>query len=90
MNLYDIPQTVNTETTAALADNYYVHDGWSGPPFFVFVPIAIWLTIIAVVIVARRRSHGRQGVGTLRDSFARGEIDEAEYRTRLAVLKETR
>ncbi|KAA0022041.1 hypothetical protein [Antrihabitans cavernicola] len=91
MILSEVPQTLSTETTSVLADHYYGHDGWGGPPpFFFLIPIAIWVTVIAVVIVTRRRFRGHTGVGTLRDSFARGEIDETEYRTRLAVLKETR
>lgn len=89
MNILEIPQTMSTETATLLAD-HYVHDGWNGPPFFFLIPIAIWITIIAAVIVGRRRFRAASGIGTLRDSFARGEIDEAEYRARLDVLKQPR
>ena len=38
----------------------------------------------------RPRGRGRQGERTLRDAYAKGEVSEAEYRERLAVLRETR
>ena len=48
--------------------------------------------MIVLFFVGRRRAwwRGRPGEGTLADVFARGEIDEAEYRTRLDVLRGTR
>ena len=38
----------------------------------------------------RPRWRGRQGERTLRDTYAKGEVSEAEYRERLAVLREIR
>ena len=45
--------------------------------------------IVAIVFVARR-VRGRGGEHTLRDAYAKGEVNESEYRERLAVLRETR
>ncbi|MFE3546509.1 hypothetical protein ACFXK0_26400 [Nocardia sp. NPDC059177] len=47
--------------------------------------------LLAVLFFARRRCAGRGGaVGALRTGFARGEISEADYRARLAVLNQPR
>jgi putative membrane protein len=43
---------------------------------------AIWLFL--------RARQGVHGIRTLRDAYAKGEVNEAEYRERLAVLRETR
>ncbi|TDH23895.1 SHOCT domain-containing protein [Mycobacteroides franklinii] len=53
-------------------------------------PILFWTLVIVAIVSARRRWIGRQGEGTLRDVYARGEITEAEYRDRLTVLRSTR
>jgi putative membrane protein len=37
-----------------------------------------------------RAYRGNHGIRTLRDAYAKGEVNEAEYRERLAVLRETR
>jgi len=83
MNIHAQPETLNF-----LADHY----DRVGPPWpaFFLIPLLFWVTIVAVVIFARRRFHARSGEGTLRDVFARGEISEADYRARLKVLQETR
>jgi putative membrane protein len=67
-------------------------DRWGpGPgPWFLIFPLLFWTAIVLLFVVGRRRILGRQGEGTLRDTYARGEISEAEYRERLAVLRETR
>ncbi|MBF6190348.1 hypothetical protein IU475_04035 [Nocardia beijingensis] len=54
-------------------------------------PLLFWLTVIAVLLLARRRFTGHgSGIGALRTAFARGEITEDQYRSRLAVLSESR
>lgn len=71
------------------------HDGWGwGMPGWIF-PLA-WLIILAiiitVVVLLRRRAEHRAGLqsgeAVLAERFARGEIDEEEYRQRRAVLHE--
>lgn len=60
--------------------------GWMMPLF--------WGGVIALVVFLLRRSGGssdrssRDPLDLLRERFARGEIDEAEYRTRRQVLEE--
>jgi putative membrane protein len=66
-------------------------DGHWGPgPWFLLFPLVFWTTVVLLFVFFRRRQTARQGEGTLRDVYARGEISEAEYRARLAVLRETR
>ena len=67
------------------------HDGWPGPgPWFLVFPLLFWTTVVVLFVLARRRGAARHGEGTLRDAYARGEVSEAEYRQRFAVLRETR
>ncbi|MEU4706514.1 SHOCT domain-containing protein [Nocardia salmonicida] len=84
MNIFDSAMTLTL-----LADHY--DGGWHPWPFFWIFPLLFWITVIAVVLFARRRCVGRGGaVSALREGFARGEITEDEYRGRLAVLSEPR
>ena len=83
MNIYASP-----ETLTFLADHY--DGGWHPWPFFWVFPLAFWLSIVTIVFLTRRARWRDHGIGTLRSSFARGEIDEDEYLTRLAVLRRTR
>ncbi|MGY0502815.1 hypothetical protein ACWZHB_30380 [Nocardia sp. FBN12] len=76
-----------TTTLTLLADHY--DGGWHPWPFFWIFPVLFWIAVIALVFFARRRCAGRGGaVGALREGFARGEITETDYRTRLAILNE--
>jgi putative membrane protein len=88
MNTY----TLQTLLTSPVLERY--GDGWGpGPgPWFLLFPLLFWTTVIVLFFVGRRRGwwRGRPGEGTLADVFARGEIDEAEYRARLDVLRGTR
>lgn len=62
------------------------HDGaWF--PFFPLLFIAV--VVFAVVMFTRRWRHSQHqsGFAVLADRFARGEIDEAEYRERRAALR---
>ena len=76
------------------------HDGWGpnhgdGPGWWVIFPLT-WLLIVAtvvtlVVVSARRRgrlSGQRAGERRLAERYAAGEIDEQEYRARLATLRQ--
>jgi putative membrane protein len=81
-------------TTTLLTDHWH-HDGggwWFFAPIFW---IGVWIVIIVAIrgLFWRRRRHwhwhnGGGGAFTvLAERYARGEIDEAEYRERLEVLK---
>lgn len=79
------------------------HDGWGGGPgWFVIFPILWFLLAVAIVVLiarnARRRfaagppwahrtSPGPDPVAILGERYARGEIDESEFRSRLDVLR---
>ncbi|MBB5913332.1 putative membrane protein [Nocardia transvalensis] len=83
MNIYAHP-----EALTFLADHY---DGdWHPWPFFWIFPVVFWLAVIGVIVVSRRARWRDRGIGTLRTAFARGEIDEDQYLTRLEVLRRTR
>ncbi|UTT59521.1 SHOCT domain-containing protein [Cellulosimicrobium cellulans] len=75
------------------------HAGWGpGPWWFVFPLLWFLLFASVVFLVARRarrgggpggwRTSGPDPVAILGERYARGEIDEQEYRSRLAVLRE--
>lgn len=67
--------------------------GWGGPWFLLF-PL-FWLIVIGLFIFFGRRAWRRnrafeqsKGAETvLRERYARGEVDETEYRQRLEVLR---
>jgi putative membrane protein len=74
---------------------FFARAGWGG--WWIF-PLA-WIALIAVFLTfAWRRPWWRRGAepwhdarspqAVLGERFARGEIDEEEYRKRLAVLRE--
>jgi putative membrane protein len=89
---------LTTATTTALIAPAAVaaHPGWAGgggPGWWIVFPI-LWFLLFATVVflIARRarRGFGRPlatGEGVLGERYARGEIDEVEYRSRLAVLR---
>lgn len=73
--------------------------GWNGPPVWFGVVGAIlwalfWAAVIAGgIVVFRRYARSRPAAGdpaavALGERYARGEIDEDEYRRRLGVLRE--
>ena len=72
--------------------------GYDGPgPWWPIFPIFWLVAFIAVLLffatMGRRRWHDHgssTGRSRLAERFASGEIDEDEYRSRLAVLDETR
>ncbi|MFK0074234.1 MULTISPECIES: SHOCT domain-containing protein [Arthrobacter] len=84
-------------TTALLAaPAIAAHGMWAGGffPWFLIFPL-FWfiLLFVGLFVFARRRRHwagqaGRMGAeSVLRERYARGEIDETEYRQRLEVLR---
>jgi putative membrane protein len=75
--------------TALLA--YTAHpDGWGyGPGFWFLIPVTFWLLVVVAAVVWWRRRPATPGPeSALGEAFARGEITEDEYRSRLAVLRE--
>ena len=73
-------------------------DGWDGPGAWWPVFPLLWLFVVAAivttfVVVGRRRARfggARAGEARLAERYAAGEIDDLEYRERLAVLREER
>jgi putative membrane protein len=86
MSIYETTPTATT----FLADEYerWGHHAWS-PWFLVARLVFLALVITAIWLIVRAR-RGLHGIRTLRDAYAKGEVNEAEYRERLAVLRETR
>ena len=73
---------------------WYGAHGWGGMWIFGvlwFLFVAGTLALV-VWLVVRNAGPGRlardEAIPALRDRFARGEIDEAEYRARRSVLEE--
>ncbi len=79
----------------ALADMGW---GWGHHSWWGGLMMIGWWLLIAGVVVLVVRALGRQSSSTstggaeqvLGERYARGEIDETEYRTRLAVIREHR
>jgi len=86
MTIYEITPTATT----FLADTVERYGDHAWHPWFLIFPIVFWTLVILGAVLLWRRRVGRHGEGTLRDTYAKGEIDEAEYRERLAVLRDTR
>jgi putative membrane protein len=86
MSIYEI----TPPATTFLADEYerWGHHAWS--PWFLVVRLVVLVLVIGAILYFARRWRGRPGERTLRDAYAKGEVNEAEYRERLAVLRETR
>lgn len=91
-----------TATTEVLANAGHGGWGGPGPFFFIFPLLWFLLFATVVFLIARRARRGPRGWGgpwaaqaaagtdpvtLLGTRFARGDIDEAEYRSRLAVLR---
>ncbi len=82
-------------TTVASVAAHPAWTGGGGPGWWIVLPILWFLLLAAVVfLVARRARHGwgpwgRAGSpeSVLGERYARGEIDESEYRHRLEVLR---
>ena len=73
------------------------HDHWVGHAggWWPIFPLFWFLLLFGVIFLFRRgcaRGYhsGRSGESALGERFARGEIDEREYRDRLEVLRNSR
>ena len=76
--------------------NGWYHDGmgWSGWLVMLLVMVAFWALVVWAIVALFRDTRPRDGrsehhdpLGVLAERFARGEIDETEYRTRADVLR---
>ena len=73
------------------------HSGWGPGGWWPLVPIAwavFWTVVVVVAVTVLRRRGVRwpgqpSAAAVLAERYARGDIDEDEYRHRLAVLKES-
>lgn len=71
------------------ATHWHDRQGWDGPPWPVFTLVPLLLAtmfIVGVVYQRGRRSTG--AVDIVADRYAKGEIDETEYRRRIAELRD--
>lgn len=77
--------------------------GWAGWTLMTVGMVAFWALVITAVVLAIRYLTGSRGSAAsatssgqnraedvLAERFARGEIDENEYRQRLSALREHR
>jgi putative membrane protein len=82
---------------AQLPAGLAAHGPWDGggfSPWFLIFPL-FWILVIGLFIFFARRTWRRNhewatargGESVLRERYARGEIDESEYRERLQVLR---
>ena len=78
----------STLATIVAADHWH-HHGWF--PWFPLVPlffVGVWIFLFAFVFRRRwRMGGGPSGESVLAERYARGEIDEQEYRQRRTVLR---
>jgi putative membrane protein len=87
--------TLAASPTVQLADHWH-DDDWDGPgvwwPIFPITWLLIVGAIVTTIVILRRRHWARHGIRSgearLAERYANGEIDEQEYKDRLAVLKE--
>lgn len=82
--------TATAATTSAQLAAHGENWGHGGFGWWFIFPL-FWFILIALFIVGRRRGHGlehrRAAEGVLRERYARGEVDETEFRQRLEVLR---
>jgi putative membrane protein len=86
MNIHEITPTAIT--FLAEDNERWGHHAFS--PWFLVARLVFLILVITAVVLIVRYWRGSHGIRTLRDAYAKGEVTEAEYRERLAVLKETR
>ena len=74
---------------------YHDGTGWGGWILMALAMVAFWLLVVVAVIAIFRDTRGsgsspsapRNPMQLLDERFARGEIDEEEYRARSSVLR---
>lgn len=95
--LTDLATTV-TAAASRLPADLAARGPWDGAggfsPWFLLFPL-FWILVIGLFIFIARRTWRRNyewatargGESVLRERYARGEINESEYRERLQVLR---
>lgn len=63
------------------------HDASRWFPLLPLLVVGLWVFVVVTVGRRWRPSDHRPGEDALAERFARGEIDEADYRTRRDVLR---
>ena len=86
MSIYEIMPA----TTTFLAEEGERWGRHGFHPWFLVARLVFLALVITAIWLFLRARQGVHGIRTLRDAYAKGEVNEAEYRERLAVLKETR
>ncbi|HEX9833793.1 MAG TPA: hypothetical protein VGA66_12065, partial [Mycobacterium sp.] len=76
MTIYEIMPN----TTTLLADEYERWGNHGFSPWFLVIRLVVLVLIIGTIVYFARRWRGRGGERTLRDAYAKGEVNEAEYR----------
>jgi putative membrane protein len=61
--------------------------GWDGPPWPIFILFALLVATLVVAVLAYRGSRRSSAGALVAERFARGEIEEDEYRRRLDALR---
>jgi putative membrane protein len=76
-------------TALLLATEPWRHDGHWFPwfPLFPLFFLGLWVLLFVTVGRRWRRPYRQSGEMVLAERYARGEIDESEYRERRAVLR---
>ena len=78
-----------TSETLLAAEHWHRDGDWF--PWFPLVPLlffGLWVFVFALVFRRRwRMAPGQSGEAVLAERYARGEIDESEYRQRRSVLR---
>lgn len=73
-------------TNLLLATHHFAGGFWF--PVIPLVFLALWITLFVVFGRRWRHSDRRTGESVLAERYARGEINETEYRERLQVLRQ--
>ncbi|MGU3497747.1 hypothetical protein [Mycobacterium sp. C31M] len=86
MNLYQL----SPDTVTLLAEEGRRFGHLAFHPGFLIARLVFLILLVTAVVLLLRWGRGLKGERTLRDVYARGEVDETGYRERLAVLRATR
>lgn len=86
MNIYQM----SPDTITLLAEEGRRFAQFAPYPGFLLARLVFLILLVTAVALLLRWGRGLKGERTLRDVYARGEVDETGYRERLEVLRATR